>query len=70
VVASVRALEDLSEAEVVQSRNQGQTPGVVIVIHPPSFTPAPASIPTLDAQPIEPELPTQVDRSFDPYRGP
>jgi hypothetical protein len=59
VIGAVRGLEDLDEREVVQSRSQGATPGVVIVISPPRENIASELAPavtTIDAEPItEPE---------------
>jgi hypothetical protein len=59
VVASVRALQDLSEAEVEQSRNQGVTPGITIhIIQPPAPAIEPQRVaaiehaPHADAEPV------------------
>jgi hypothetical protein len=54
VIHAVRGLEDLSEREVVSSRNQGQTPGITIVITQPERQPEPRTIE--HAEPLEPEL--------------
>jgi hypothetical protein len=54
VIAAVRGLEDLDAAEIAQTRTQGQTPGVVIVISSPrdNTAPAPAPAPMIDARPM------------------
>jgi hypothetical protein len=53
-IAAVRRLEDLDAADIIQSRAQGQTPGVVIVISSPRENTAsePAVPVTIDARPM------------------
>ena len=64
-VAAIRELEALDAADVVHTRTQGQTPGIIIVISPRENTalePAPAAViehaPRADAEPVfDPDRP-------------
>jgi hypothetical protein len=53
-IGAARMLEDLAEREVVQTRTQQTSPGIVIQIVTARPEPAPAPK-TIDARPIEPE---------------
>ncbi len=65
VIGAVRGLEDLDAADVVQTRNQGQTPGVVIVITAPRENTLPEPVPVAA---IEHAPPADAEPVFDPNR--
>jgi hypothetical protein len=71
VIGAVRGLEDLDEHEVVQSRGQGQTPGIVIVISPPRENIAPEPVTTIEhSQAPELERAPRFDANGDPVFDP